>query len=436
MKYEQYLDYEYSGIEWLGNVPKHWVTSRLAYTFTDNNAGEVIDKTFWGDGSEVLYTCNKTSLKSDYSTFPQQKRTSDRDLLLTRNGTPYVHLPVKNAIYSNVVQRITLATGFDRRYLAFCLGNSALYLKGYGVSIESFNFDMWKSLSFSYPELEDQRIIVNFLDHETAKIDTLIDKQQQLIKLLKEKRQAVISHAVTKGLNPDVPMKDSGVEWLGEVPEHWDLKAIKYCVDSDSGIQMGPFGGMLKSLEANPTGYKVFGQENTISGDFSKGSRWITAKRYSELENYHLSVGEIVLTRKGSLGNARLISQLNTKGIIDSDTIRVRVDQRTIMPGLLAFLLHSSSYVEEQITRNRRGAILSGLNSETVANLKLLVPPIAEQRRLMTCLADIEQHFDEVLQKANLAIDLLTEKRIALISAAVTGKIDVRNFKAGDTYAA
>ena len=225
-RYKPYFEYKDSGIEWLGAVPLSWSISRLAYIFTKSNAGEVIDKSHWGDGDEILYTCNRTPLVSDFEGFPQEKRTGRNDLLLTRNGTPYVHKPVVNAIYSNVVQRISLSEDFDRDYLALCLGNSAANLKGYGVSIESLNFDNWKTLSFAYPDKENQIKIVSFLDRETGKIDTLIEKQQQLIQLLKEKRQAVISHAVTKGLNPNAKMCDSGVEWLGHVPEHWDVSRI------------------------------------------------------------------------------------------------------------------------------------------------------------------------------------------------------------------
>ncbi|MFC6673242.1 restriction endonuclease subunit S [Marinobacterium aestuariivivens] len=253
--------------------------------------------------------------------------------------------------------------------------------------------------------------------------------QQQLIKLLKEKRQAVISHAVTKGLNPNAPMKDSGVEWLGEVPEHWDLIPLKHCTFDHTGIQMGPFGGMLKDLDYEVTGYKVYGQENTISGDFSKGSRWISEKRYQQLENYHLHNGDIVITRKGSLGKARIIRDLKIKGIIDSDTIRIRLNNNVLNPELLSFLLHNSFYIQEQISRERRGAILSGLNSEVIGNLKIIISPIEEQRKLIRYLQSIESKYEKATRKSESAITLLEEKRRALISSVVTGKIDVRDWK-------
>lgn len=228
MTFPAYPQYKDSGIESLGEIPSHWDVTRLPYVIFENNAGEVIDKNFWGDGSELLYTCAKQPLLSDFRDFPARKRTGANDLLLTRNGTPYVHLRSEGAIYSNVVQRVSLIPGIDRKFMRSALDVATRDLVGYGVSIASFNYEMWAALRIPLPDYEEQTQIARFLDHETARIDVLIEEQQRLIELLKEKRQAVISHAVTKGLDPTVPMKDSGVEWLGEVPAHWSFKQSKY----------------------------------------------------------------------------------------------------------------------------------------------------------------------------------------------------------------
>ena len=219
----------------LSQVPEHWEVKPLRRLVKGTNAGEVIDRTFWGGSAELLYTCAIQPLDCDYEGFPDWKRTTSKDLLLTRNGTPYVHKCVENAIYTNVVQRITLALGDDRDYIAAALRNSAENLKGYGVSIESLNYDMWKALPVPIPPLLEQTQIAAFLDRETAKIDGLVAEQRRLMELLKEKRQAVISHAVTKGLNPDAPMKPSGIEWLGDVPAHWAVSKMKWIAKMESG---------------------------------------------------------------------------------------------------------------------------------------------------------------------------------------------------------
>lgn len=244
--------------------------------------------------------------------------------------------------------------------------------------------------------------------------------------MLKEKRQAVISHAATKGLDPAVPMKDSGMEWLGEVPAHWEVKRVKHIVDKEDGIQLGPFGGMLLNLQTEDTGFKLYGQENTISGDFSTGQRWLSEARFKELSRYELRTGDIVLTRKGSLGNARYVSVLPSLGIIDSDTIRLRPNHSEISAHFLTLLLHEAAYVAEQITANKRGAILSGLNTETVANITLLIPPMLEQNKIQNLVRTESHRLEQAITLSCETNTLLQERRSALISAVVTGKIDVR----------
>ena len=210
------------------------------------------------------------------------------------------------------------------------------------------------------------------------------------------------------------------------MPAHWEVKRIKYLVAGNDGIQMGPFGGMLLDLDSEDTGFKVYGQENTISGDFRLGHRWISRDRFTALRNYHVDTGDLLLTRKGSLGNALLVQTLPQPGIIDSDTIRVRVDHFVIMQSFLALLLHEAHYVSEQITLSKRGAILPGLNSQTIANISIIISPLTDQQQLMEFLAEQTAKFNTLTTEAQRAIDLLQERRTALISAAVTGQIDVR----------
>ena len=186
-----------SGVEWLGEVPEHWECLPLKRYVNNSNAGEVIDKSFWGGSDELLYTCAIEPLWCDYLGFPEWKRTTEADLLLTRNGTPYVHRPVPGSIYTNVVQRITLLPGKDREYLSAALQNSANNLKGYGVSIESLNYQMWSTLPVPLPPLEEQASIIKAIKVETSKFDSLLVEVKSGIQLLQERRSALISAAVT-----------------------------------------------------------------------------------------------------------------------------------------------------------------------------------------------------------------------------------------------
>ena len=279
------------------------------------------------------------------------------------------------------------------------------------------------------PPLPEQTAIAAFLDRETAKIDALVAEQQRLIELLKEKRQAVISHAVTKGLDPTVPMKDSGIEWLGEVPEHWRVVPLKFLANQSSGggIQIGPYGSMLTSIRYDePSSCKVYGQENIINVDFERGNRWIGEGDISSLYGYEVKAGDILFTRKGSIGQCAVVPVAVFPGVIDSDTIRLRLDDDAALDSFIIFGFTAAPYIQAQVQVTKTGAILSGLNSATISSLKFVVPPRPEQTGISDFVGRETAKLDAVVTEAQQAISLLQERRTALISAAVTGKIDVR----------
>ena len=167
---------------------------KLKWLVSSANAGEVIDKSNWGDGEELLYTCAREILRSDFQGFPRWKRATADDLLLTRNGTPYIHIPAEGAIYSNVVQRISVPK-VDKFFLRYALEDRVRSFRGYGVSIESLNYEMWSNLEVPLPDLPTQRRIAGFLDRETARIDRLIEKKQRLVDMVAPRFEALVHEA-------------------------------------------------------------------------------------------------------------------------------------------------------------------------------------------------------------------------------------------------
>jgi len=284
-----------------------------------------------------------------------------------------------------------------------------------------------KEFLIPLPPLHRQRRIVGHLARETARIDALIDKKERLITLLEEKRAALTNGAVTMGLDASIPMQGPRVPWLGKVPTHWQFIRLKHlAIAGGSGIQMGPFGTMLTTLSSKRTPYRLYGQENTISGDFAIGDRWITEEQYLSLRKYALVAGDIVLTRKGSIGKARLLPDSITTGIMDSDTIRLRMDHVRIAAPFLVRLLHEAWYLHAQIEANSRGAILAGLNSTIIGDLLIALPPLPEQIAIGHYLDRTTRQIAAILSKIREQIAKFHEYRTALISAAVTGRIDVR----------
>src|SRR5690606_7911828 len=276
--------------------------------------------------------------------------------------------------------------------------------------------DVINNFKIAAPTLCEQTQIARFLDHETARIDALIEEQQRLIELLKEKRQAVISHAVTKGLDPTVPMKDSGVEWLGEVPAHWEVKRLKHlCAD----IKAGPFGSALTKDMYVATGYKIYGQEQVIPGDFSIGDYYIDEERFESLRQYQIAPGDVLISCVGTFGKIAVVPDDAEPGIINPRLIRVRSNHYAT-PQYLSTVLHSG-VVFEQFSVLSRGGTMDVINIGSLSEIVLAVPPLKEQVAILTFIEEQSRRFDGLMLEASGGVSLLPERRSALVSAAVTG---------------
>ncbi|MDP2506141.1 restriction endonuclease subunit S [Oceanobacter sp. 3_MG-2023] len=266
---------------------------------------------------------------------------------------------------------------------------------------------------------EERNQIANFLDHETAKIDTLIDKQQQLIKLLKEKRQAVISHAVTKGLNPDAPMKDSGIEWLGEVPEHWITKSYRYsCL-----IYRGKFGHRPRNDPSFYDGEYPFIQ----TGDIARAGKVITSYKQTLNEkgkdiSQLFPSGTLVMAIAANIGDTAI---LGFEAYAPDSVVGFKPQEDIELEFLRYSLLAALPALEQTSTQSTQ----ANLNIDRIGAVKAAFPPTHEQYDIISFLDDMLNRYDVVEEKSMNLIAYLKERRTALISAAVTGKIDVRNWK-------
>ena len=218
-----------SGIEWIGKIPKEWGIVKFKYLHNGLNTGEAIDKEYWESdaGPNAFYTAGLTPIRTGYSNFPTWKETGENDLLLARNGTPYVYLPVSKAYYTDHIIRAAMSRHVNRRFIRYCLQQSIASIVVDSVSIPTWSATLWNNQILTWPSAIEQERIAAFLDAECAEIDAVLEKTRASIEEYKKLKQAVITQAVTKGIRGDRPMKDSGIEWIGDIPAEWDVIRVK-----------------------------------------------------------------------------------------------------------------------------------------------------------------------------------------------------------------
>lgn len=443
--YKPYPAYKDSGVEWLGQVPEHWGGLSLKYLVSSIESGTSVNATDVPAGEGELGVL-KTSCVYSGNFDPSENKAIVPDeyarascplvigsLIVSRMNTP--DLVGATGLVNNAPDGIFLP---DRLWqvsfsgvvspFVYYWSQSALYraqvkvaCSGTSASMQNLSQDQFKDFVLGVPPEAEQQIIAAHLDRETARIDALIAKKTRFIELLREKRQALITHAVTKGLNPNVKMKDSGVEWLGEVPEHWEIKRLQFLCSS---IKAGPFGSALTKDMYVSDGYRVYGQEQVIPGDFSIGDYYITPEYFSELAQYAVQPGDVLVSCVGTFGKIAVVPEGVEPGIINPRLIRIRVNQ--LVSPLYLTMLMRSGVVFEQFSLWSRGGTMDVINIGTLSGIVLSVPPASEQQAILAYVEYEAGRIDALTNKTKRSIALLKERRSALITAAVTGQIDLR----------
>ncbi len=447
-KYPAYHMYKKSKIDWVDDIPKHWSTSKLRYMFCFEKGLTITKENLKDDGipcvnygevhskygfevdpqRDTLKCVDESYLQSSYSSLLQVGdlvfADTSEDVDGSGNFTQLIRDHPVFAGYHTIIARPKDSK--CSRFYAYLMDSKELRTQirhaVKGVKVFSITQAILRAVNIWLPPIDEREKIAHFLDYETAKIDTLIDKQQQLIKLLKEKRQAVISHAVTKGLNPSVPMKDSGVEWLGKVPKHWDVSKIKHYAKIESGHTPS------KAKEE----YWINCNIPWVSLNDSKQLKVVdyiddTEYKISELgmanSSAHLLPEKaVVFTRDASIG----LSAITTRPMAVSQHLIAWIcDEDYLIPEFLLLVFYA---MESEFDRYTFGATLKTIGMDNVRSLTAAIPPIQEQSKIIHWAFSNVGKIKASLEKAENVISLLQERRTALISAAVTGKIDVRNW--------
>ena len=422
MSFPRYPKYKPSGVEWLGDVPEGWEVTALkrGYAVT---LGKMLQPEQRDPTDTLLPYLRAANIQwngveaSDIKEMWLSPRDRDQlrlikgDLLISEGGdvgrSCVWQDELEECYFQNSVNRVRARRGNSNLYLYYWM--SVIKDKGYvdvlcnKSTIAHFTAEKVAAVPVPFPPLPEQTAIAEFLDRETAKIDGLVAEQRRLMELLQEKRQAVISHAVTKGLNPNAPMKPSGIEWLGDVPQHWKVGPVKRFFESLNPRRI-PLSGEERGKKSGP--YPYYGASGIID----------------HVDEYIFDEDLILVSEDG----ANLLNRASPIAFVATGNYWVNNHAHILRP-LDSNLSFWSARVESiDITPFVTGSAQPKFTSEALGALAISVPPAEERFQIQKHIEIESAKFDTLTAEAQRAIDLLQERRTALISAAVTGQIDVR----------
>ncbi|MBK6910972.1 MAG: restriction endonuclease subunit S [bacterium] len=421
MKYNPYPKYKDSGIEWIGSVPEGWETIAVWLLFSIGR-GRVISNEEIGEhpgeypvyssqteDNGVLGYIDSYEFEGDYLTWTTDG--ANAGTVFKRSG---------KFCCTNVCGTLLPKREISLSFFQYAIDRATSWHVRHDINPKLMN-NVMASIRVQFPSLPEQRAIAAFLDRETGRIDELIGKKERQIELLQEKRQALISHAVTKGLDPKAKLKDSGIEWLGMVPEGWAVKKVKYLVRFVSGGTPSTttdryWGGDIPWVSPKDMKVRVVvDAEDHITTDAVRESATTMVPKGSAL----------MVVRSGILAHTIPIAIAGRDVAINQDLKALVARQSQFDSDFLVWYVEGKQ--DELLTQWRKhGATVQSLEQEFIANYMLPVPPINEQRAIAQFLFQQAEYFDKFAGKIRSSIGTLREYRTALISAAVTGKIDVR----------
>lgn len=443
MKLKQYTKYKESGIDWIGKIPESWNIKKVKH-FSISIAGGTPDTnnmTYW-DGkipwlpSGMIH--DNTVNEKDIKTFITIKGLQNSSTKWIKRDAVLVALT--GATCANIAYLTFRATANQSvigiecdnksypKFLFYYLlsQREQILLNKTGGAQAGINKEDVKNLICAYPEKGNQTQIADFLDKKTTDLNDLLERDRRLIKLLTEKRIALINQVVTKGLNPKAKFKDSGIDWIGKIPEGWKIKRLKFLLEDKKGsIKTGPFGSQLTIDEMEDEDYKIYNQKNVIRRDENSGENYVSKEKFKELIAFKTKPGDLLITTRGTIGRCLKLSNNAEIGILHPCLMKVNMNEKLILDDYMAILIEKSSLVNIQFMLQSCATTIEVIYQDNLKEISIPVPSLNEQKEILIYLYKATSKIDEAVKKIENRIELLEEYKKSLIHNVVTGKVDV-----------
>jgi len=435
-----------SGIEWIGEIPESWDVSKLLYflrsSISDgphetpevlNEGVPFISVDSLNDSEKIDFSVVKKFISEEqYLEYQKKANLEEGDVLFTKAATIGKTAIVGNEkfmVWSPIAIIKPEAKKLVNKYLYYLLNckeliNDVILSGSYNTQI---NVGMREIENARIPvvSVDEQSRISNYLDQKCAEIDAIISAKEKTNELLKERRQSIIYEAVTKGLDPTVPMKDSGIEWIGEIPESWSVWRLKHLLCQEKGaIKAGPFGSSITANDMQGGDVKVFTQRTVLDNDFLSGDEYISFDKYKDLKGFSVKTGDILITTRGTIGKTAIVPK-NSFGILHPCLIKMSIDSDKINKSLLCRIFNETNIFEEQLRLASNATTIDVIYTQNLLNIFVPLAPLHEQDRICKYLNEKCESLDYLISSNDSTIKKLKEYRQSVIYEAVTGKIEI-----------
>ncbi len=438
-RYESYKD---SGVQWLGEIPSHWNTMAVRRILEEHRQGYYTNEPYIEDGVKLARITDIQSTSEmglDNSPRVENKVElkefflQENDFLFARTGGAGSFGIVRQkdlpAVYASYLIRFRFKETVEAEYLKFFFKSSyflnSLVANIHGGVNQNIHAEDIKSTFLALPPIEEQKEIANFLNAKIEKVNILIAKQETLLEKLAEQRVALISHAVTKGLNPDVEMKESGVEWFNSVPQHWTISKLSYSLNAVGDVDHY----MPESLDDQGVPYVMTGDLKELVSDINfEQCKQVSHDDYLKLsKKIKTTKGDIIFARYATIGTLSYVD-IEKEFLVSYSCVTIKSNLEKLLGTYLYYYFKSDAFfkeVQKQINTNTQGNV----GIDNLRRIKVLLPPLSEQEEIVDFLNIETRKIDDMKEIVEKTIERFKEYSSTLITQVVTGKIDVRNHK-------
>lgn len=406
-----------SGIDWIGQIPEEWEVTKLKYVLLISNGKDYKDIEVEEGGYPVIGSGGVFARSRDYM--------YDGDVvLLGRKGT--IDKPLFYSGKFWTVDTMFYSTALNGNNIKFMYYSSLLIPFSYystATALPSMTQSDLNNHVLCLPSISEQQKIADFLDKKTAQLDKVKALLEEQIQKLKDYRASLIYETVTKGLDKNVPMKDSGIDWIGQVPQGWGVSKLKFILEKGSNsIKVGPFGSSLSGDAIRSSGKWVYNQRNVLDNNFTETDFYISEAKCKELKNFSVSSGDILLTTRGTIGRVAIVPKKYCEGIIHPCLMKFKVDSKIVLPKLIKYLFNDIPLVREQLNFLSNSTTIDVIYSYNLKNIIIPTIPIEEQYSILEVLDRQTSDVDSLIKIKQKQIENINKQRQTLIYDYVTGK--------------